>query len=221
MFIKNFKKTKCVNGCVLFNDNSSYLYWENRNATQDEIEIVDYINKKLNKKNLSILHIGVGNSYVASNIKFFKKLHGLSISTNEINYANSLKISNYKSFFLNKLEKNIFLNNNFSFYDVIIDVNLKSFCCCDVSFLKLIQDYSSLLSKGGFIITGKRGMNWSRQVKPVLKFSLKKFFYKRLKEFDGPKSNLLSINYLKSVAKKFDLFLYDFKSSNIVTLTKS
>ena len=33
MFVKKFNKTKCINGCELFNDNSNYLYWENRNVT--------------------------------------------------------------------------------------------------------------------------------------------------------------------------------------------
>ena len=37
-------------------------------------------------------------------------------------------------------------------------------------------------------------MRWSRQVKPVLSFSFKKLFYRRLKEFDGPKSNFLNEN---------------------------
>ena len=72
MFIKRFNKTNCANGCELFNDNSNYLYWENRNVTNDEIEIVNFLNSKYKNKKISILHIGIGNSYVASKLNVFK-----------------------------------------------------------------------------------------------------------------------------------------------------
>ncbi len=51
MFVRKFNKTKCVNGCELFNDNSNYLYWENRNVTNDEVEIADFLNNKYSSEN--------------------------------------------------------------------------------------------------------------------------------------------------------------------------
>ena len=39
MFFFDYKKTKCVNGCELFNDAKNYSYWENKKETLDEIEI--------------------------------------------------------------------------------------------------------------------------------------------------------------------------------------
>ena len=220
MFVKNYIKTKCVNGCNVFNDKSKYLYWENRSVTKDEIEIVDFLNNNFKNKKISILHIGIGNSYVASNLKCFKKIDGISISTNEINLANSLSINNYKSYFFNKFEYNVFSNNFFSTYDAIIDVNLKSFSCCELSFKKLFEDYNSLLNQRGMIISGKRGMNWSRMVKPVMRFSFKNFFYKRLKEFDGPSSNLLPITECNILAKKHNLQLNEVDKTSIVTFSK-
>ena len=220
MFIKKFNKTNCINGCELFNDNSNYLYWENRNVTNDEIEIVNFLNSKYKNQKVSILHIGIGNSYVASKLNVFKNIDGISISNNEINLANSLNINNYKSYFFNKLENNVFSNTQFSRYDVIIDVNLKSFCCCEFSFKKLFSDYNMMLNKNGIIITGKRGMNWSRIVKPVIRFSLRKFFFKRLKEFDGPSSNILSLTECNNLAKMHNLELNEIDNTSIVTFTK-
>ncbi len=173
MFINNYNKTKCVNGCDLFNDTSSYLYWENRKVTTDEVEIVNFLNNQYKNNKISILHIGIGNSYVASNLNIFNNIDGISISSNEINLANKLNIKKYKNFFFNKLENDVFSNSFFSKYDVIIDVNLKSFSCCDHSFNKLFSDYNKMLNTNGIIITGKKGMNWSRIVKPIFSFSFK------------------------------------------------
>ena len=36
MFIESYKKSKCINGCALFNDESNYLYWESKKETTDE-----------------------------------------------------------------------------------------------------------------------------------------------------------------------------------------
>ena len=220
MFIKNFKKTNCINGCKLFNDSSNYTYWESRGVTNDEIEIVHFLNKKHIQKKISILHIGIGNSYVAYNLNIFKNLDGITISNNEIKYAQKLNINNYSYFFFNKLEKNVFNNIEFSSYDAIIDVNLKSFSCCDIAFKKLFVDYSKMLKINGIILTGKKGMSWTRLVKPVIRFSLTKFFYKRLKEFDGPISNVLTIDECKNLAKENNLEFEEINNTNIVTFTK-
>ena len=220
MFFNNYKTTKCINGCNLFNDNSNYLYWEKKSATLDEIEIVDYLNNFFHEQKLSILHIGVGNSHIAKNLKSFRKIDGISISGNEINYANNLNIPKYKTFFYNKLEKDVFLNNEFEKYDIIIDVNIKSFCCCQNSFEKLFYDYSNLLNKKGFIISDKRGMNWTRIVKPVIRFSFKNFFYKRLKEYDGPKENILTLDECNKISNKLNLIFEEVTGSNIVKLIK-
>ena len=58
MLIKKYKKTNCLDGCILFNDDSEYLYWENRKETSDEVEIVEYINQNYHNEQIKILHIG-------------------------------------------------------------------------------------------------------------------------------------------------------------------
>ena len=220
MFIKNYKKTNCPFGCVLFNDNSNYLYWENRQATNDEVEIVNYLNNFSKDKRFKILHIGIGNSYIAQYLNCFDSLDGISVANNEIIYANKLNIKNYKCLFLNKLSETAFNNNLFSKYDMIIDVNLKSYSCCNRAFYKMFNEYTKILNYNGSILTGKKGMNWSRLLKPVYRFSLKKLFYKKLKEFDGPESNKLTISECKNLAILNSLKFEELEGTNIIKFTK-
>ncbi len=220
MFIKSYKKTKCSFGCDLFNDDSNYLYWEDRKVTNDEIEVVNYLNSLNNDKQFKILHIGIGNSYIAQNLNNYDSIHGISVANNEIIFANKLKINNYKCFFLNKLSEGAFNNDLFNKYDFIIDVNLKSYSCCNKAFCKMFNEYTKILNYNGSILTGKKGMNWSRLLKPVYRFSFKKFFYKKLKEFDGPESNKLSIFECKNLAVNNGLKLEEIDGTNIVKFSK-
>ena len=52
----------------------------------------------------------------------------------------------------------------------------------------MFDDYAQMLNNNGCIITGKKGMEWSRILKPVYSFSFKKFIYKKLKEYNGPRN---------------------------------
>ena len=220
MFIESYKKSKCINGCILFNDESNYLYWEGRKETTDELEIVNFINNDNSNKNSRILHVGIGNSYVASNINNFKKIDAITISGNELNHAKKLKINNYNPLFLNKLTHNAFSKKELSNYDIIIDVNLKSFSCCEKAFDNLFLNYVLMLNSKGKIITGKKGMNWSRILKPTISFSLKKLFHKKLKELDGPDSNKLKIDECLSLSKIHNMKFHLDSYTNIAYFNK-
>ncbi len=214
-----YKITKCINGCELFNDEKSYSYWENKKETLDEIEILNFLNSN-NSSNLSkILHIGIGNSYISRNLNKYSSINGISISSNEIFLANNLNIKKYNVFFKNKYEFNTFYNFSKYKYDIIIDPNIKSFACCEKAFKHLMQQYFDILNFDGFIITNIRGMNWSRKVQPVIHFDFNNFFHRRLKEFDGPISNLLSVTEFDFLSKKFGFTLKNF-DKNIILLSK-
>ena len=220
MFLKkNFNKTKCVNGCKLFEDKTNYSYWEDNEVTSDEKEITIYLNERNLIENKNLLHIGVGNSYIASNLAKYKHIEGLTISNNELIKAKNLKITNYKVYFKNKYSKNDLIENREGHYDIIIDNNLKSFACCNHAFLDLINKYKKYLKINGFIISSLRGMNWSRIVKPVYSFSFKKLFFSRLKEFDGPSSNLMNMNDCKVICEKFN-FEMNLISNQLISFKK-
>jgi len=208
MLINKFNTTECINGCKIFNDNSNYLYWENKNVTTDEIDILEFLNSNNDNKNCNILHVGIGNSFLASELNYFKEIIGITISQNEIKHASTKHISNYKYFFLNKYKSNsldIFKDKKFN---IIIDTNIKSFACCDKAFINLFEQYANSLDSNGYIISHTNGLTWSRTVKPKLAFSVKNFFYKRLKEYDGPITNKLSQSDCKLLAHKNNLKLH-------------
>ena len=215
-----YNTVKCPNGCKLFNDKRNFSYWESKNVTNDEKFIVDYLNTHSEAlANKKILHVGIGNSYVAKKLFSYDKIDGISLSQNELDYASKLNLSNYNFFFQNKYANQKLFDDKLNFYNIIIDINLKSFGCCEVAFNKMFEDYVKIINKNGKIITSRSGLQWSRIIKPVLSFSFKNFFYKRLKEFDGPVSNILSIQNCEEISKKFNLDI-DLTDQNLVIFTK-
>ncbi len=214
-----YKKTKCIDGCELFNDEKSYSYWENKKETLDEIEILEFLNSNNSSNSSKILHIGIGNSYISSNLNKYSLIDGISISSKEILLAKNLNIKNYDASFKNKYEFNTFYNFSNHKYDIIIDANIKSFACCENSFQHLMQQYFDILNFDGFIITNTKGMNWSRNVQPIIHFNFKNLFHRRLKEYDGPSSNLLTVSEFKVQSMKFGFTLKNVEK-NIILLSK-
>tara|TARA_B100000963_G_C22604049_1_gene661587 strand:+ start:823 stop:1491 length:669 start_codon:yes stop_codon:yes gene_type:complete len=220
MFLKKkFNTIKCTNGCVLFEDNNNYSYWENNEVTSDEKEIVEFLNKSKLSEYKNLLHIGVGNSHIAKNLKNYNCVDGLTISNNELKKAQNLNIPNYNIYLKNKYSRGDLLINRVGFYDLIVDNNLKSFACCNNAFDDLISKYKNYLKNNGSIISSLRGMRWSRIVKPVYSFSLKKLFYKRLKEFDGPINNLMNKDDCLELCNKFDFEMIEI-SAHLVQFIK-
>jgi len=149
----------------------------------------------------------------------YNKIDGISLSQNELDYASKLNLSNYNFFFQNKYAYQKLFDDKLNFYNIIIDINLKSFSCCEVAFDEMFKMYVKIINKDGKIITSRTGLKWSRIIKPVLSFSFKNFLYKRLKEFDGPVSNILSIQNCEEISKKFNLDI-DLSDQNLVIFTK-
>ena len=189
----------------------NYTYWENREITSDEFEIINFLEKSYDLRAKSILHIGIGNSFFAK--KFFKnQIFGITISQKEIDLAYSLRLSNYKVFLCDKYSLNFKEKLNNINFDLIVDTNLKSYSCCQDSFNFYMENLFYKLKKNGTLITSKNGMNWYKNLKPKLSFNLKNFFHFKLKEVEGNKENVLSENELKNLASQFNLeFSFDDK----------
>ena len=189
----------------------NFTYWENRQITSDEFEIINFLENSLDLSSKSILHIGIGNSFFAK--RFFKnEIFGITISQKEIDLANSLGLSNYKVILCDKYSLNFKeILKNMSF-DLIVDTNLKSYSCCQKSFDFFMENLFYKLNKNGTLITSKNGMNWYKSLKPKFSFNFRNFFHFKLKEVEGNKENILSENELKSLASQFNLeFSFDDK----------
>ena len=91
-YICNCKKTNLVD--------KPYTYWEDRDITTDELDIINFLDKKKEIKSKSILHIGIGNSFFAKKFSLNNNITGITISQKEIAKAESLNLLNYQLNFL-------------------------------------------------------------------------------------------------------------------------
>ena len=192
--------------------NHNFTYWEDRNTTSDELEIIDFLENTYKLESKQVLHIGIGNSFFAK--KFFKNnyIFGITISKKEIENANLLNLSNYKFLLCDKYSKNFIRELNNLKFDVIVDTNLKSYSCCHESFNFFMENLFNKLNDDGMLITSKNGMRWFKKLKPKLSFNFKNFFYYKLKEVNGNKENILTTDELKNLSKRYNLeFSFDDK----------
>ena len=144
--INKYNRSKCPFGCELFND-KNYSYWEVRKQTSDEVLILKYI-KNLNLSDKKrILHIGVGNSYIARNLEDSITIDGITISSKEIDLSKSLNLKNYNTYFQNKYSADNIVGKFLTNYDIIIDNNIKSYSCCQKAFDYLFKLYTKILNK--------------------------------------------------------------------------
>ena len=180
----------------------SYTYWEDRAVTTDELGIIDFLDNEKDIKFKSVLHIGIGNSYFAK--KFAKRFNitGITISEKEVKKANSMNLINYQAYLLDKYSSQFknFLDKNT--FDLIIDTNLKSYTCCQETFEFMIRNIFKSINPNGMLITSINGMKWFKDLKPKLSFSIKKFFFFKLKEINGSKNNILLPEELKKLSQK-------------------
>lgn len=207
---------KCFNNCDQILPIGNYSYWENNSETTDEKEIYNYLRK--NKiKNKKILHVGIGNSHIATKFSNNNYIVGITIAKEEFYFAKKLKLNNYKIYMINKYSKKLKILSKNKF-DIIIDANLKSYACCQNAFKTMFSFFAIILKKNGFIISNKRGMSWSSKLIPKFSFKLKSFGKKILKETKGSKNNILTINECRLLAQQNYLTINQEK--NLVKFTK-
>ena len=190
----------------------NFTYWEDRDTTSDELEIIDFLENSYKLESKQILHIGIGNSFFAK--KFFKNNHifGITISKREIEKANLINLLNYKFVLCDKYSKNFIQVFNDKKFDIIVDTNLKSYTCCLESFNFFIENLINKLNNDGMLITSKNGMKWFKKLKPKLSFNFKNLFNYKLKEVNGNKENILTTDELKNLSKRYNLeFSFDDK----------
>lgn len=141
-------------------DLSELVNFSQRDTTVDQARIENEINQ-LSLAGKNILHVGVGNSKLAQ--RFSPKvdwIDGLTVSIEEKNHGQTLRLSNYQVFLMNKYSDAILdLKNR---YDIISDNNLAGFACCEFHYERMLTHYLTLLRPQGLILTDKRGMEWSR-----------------------------------------------------------
>ena len=200
-------KNSYICNCSKPNYKNNYSYWEDRNSTSDEKEIIHYLKKNINLENKKILHIGIGNSYFAKLILNKNIIFGISVSSNEIVRAKNLNLVNYKVYLCDKFSTDFSELFNNKTFDIIVDNNIKSYSCCKLSYNYFIDNLFKILNDKGILITSRKGMNWYKNIVPKLSFSFKKLFHYKLKEINGNSENIMSLDEAKILSDKYSLNL--------------
>lgn len=131
--------------------------WSDKATTPDQHRIERYIDR-FDLRDKRILHIGIGNSGLAR--RFHRRVGeivGTTIDEPEIDVAKSLRLANYAFVRHNKYSGEDVVPGRF---DVIVDNNPTSPCCCIGHLAQLFRFYDSKLAEGGQIVTDREGLQW-------------------------------------------------------------
>jgi hypothetical protein len=132
--------------------------WVHRKVTSDQQRIVAYLQTNVHSQ-MDILHVGIGSSEPAKLLHYLvKSIDGVSVVTNECEYAQSLKLPNYQVFNLSKYSDEMLKLGKQ--YDFIIDNNLSSYACCITHFEQMLSQYLQLLKPSGKIISDTNGLRY-------------------------------------------------------------
>lgn len=134
-----------------------------RETTNDQLRIEDVIAAHKLGLNGSALHVGMGNSGFAQRFScHFVKITGITIQQGEVRHARELELPGYEVVLANKYSP-VLLRVIHGPFDVIVDNNPTSFCCCRRHLLAMMQNYVSLLAPGGVVLTDRKGLRWTTQ----------------------------------------------------------
>ena len=139
-------------------DTEEWRDWSRFGTTAGELLIEDYLDR-LGTRKKSILHIGIGNSGLAKRFApSASRIVGTTIAAAEVERAESLGLPNYDAILHNKYSgANDAIPGDF---DVIVDSNPTSFCCCLTHLGTMLDFYASRLGEKGQMITERTGLAW-------------------------------------------------------------
>jgi hypothetical protein len=135
--------------------------WDSMPTTLAEMAVIAYLEQRPEQYvGKSLLHVGIGNSSLFATLgRKLEKFVGLTISLPEQQFfqqrfadANATKIilaNKHDPRAYSQIDKEL---------DLIVDVNLKSFACCEKHFDQLMALYAQRLARGVVIITALSGI---------------------------------------------------------------
>ena len=131
-----------------------------RESTDDQLRIEDIIARTAMAAGGNLLHIGIGNSGLAERLHpKFARIAGITIQPGELNRAVLLRIPNYEVRNYNKYKAGLaalFAGK----FDIIVDNNPTSFCCCCMHLNMMMRSYAEMLKDGGVILSDRAGLKW-------------------------------------------------------------
>jgi len=115
---------------------------------------------KLLLRDCAMLHVGIEDSRLARRFSSrCRQITGIALDPTEQSLAEGLGLPNYHAVVVNKYSENVRAHLPFNTYDIIVDLNVAGFACCQRHLETLLQTYASLLSPAGSLITARQGMD--------------------------------------------------------------
>lgn len=132
--------------------------WSTKATTPDQRRIEHYIDR-FDLRQKRILHVGIGNSGLAKRFHGrVKEIVGTTIDEPELEVARLVALPNYSAAIHNKYSGASHVVRGK--FDLIIDNNPTSPCCCVRHLAALFDFYADCLAQGGQIVTDRQGLGW-------------------------------------------------------------
>jgi hypothetical protein len=128
--------------------------WLGKPTTPDEQEVSDWLASHLSF--VRILHVGVGNGSL-------RRRFGARVTqalTKDGAEARNAETLGLPTLVCNKYDIGSYAAELCGPFDCIVDVNIRSYACCDVHFREYMQLMRSSLSPDGVLLTNRRGLNY-------------------------------------------------------------
>jgi hypothetical protein len=137
--------------------------WESKQTTCAEEAAILYLTEVPSRhRQKSLLHVGIGNGDLFAALGAeLRSYTGLTISRPEIEHFRERfpRAENARTVLANKYDERFFSSFEGKF-DIIVDVNLKSFACCERHFRALITHFAKAVSQGGLLVTAQSGLDF-------------------------------------------------------------
>ena len=130
--------------------------WLGKPVTPDEQEVSDWIARHLSLQR--ILHVGVGNASLRQRFGI-RVAQALTKDGGEAKNAEKLRLP---TLICNKYDIASYAAELRAPFDCIVDVNIRSYACCDVHFREYIELMRKSLSPRGVLLTNRRGLGYLR-----------------------------------------------------------
>jgi hypothetical protein len=135
--------------------------WESQPTTSAEAAVIDYLRQRpALYAGKTLLHVGIGNGSLFEALGGDVEIYvGVTISNPELRLFEERFGAHQqaRAILANKHDAREFFRIG-STFDIIVDVNLKSFTCCERHFDATMTYYASCLTPQGMIITAESGV---------------------------------------------------------------
>jgi hypothetical protein len=130
--------------------------WLGKSTTPDEEEVSDWVARHPSLER--ILHVGVGNASLRQRFGIRVK-QALTKDGAEARHAEKLGLT---TLLCNKYDIASYAGDLRAPFDCIVDVNIRSYSCCDVHFREYMDLMRKSLEPKGVLLTNRRGLDYLR-----------------------------------------------------------